>query len=485
MEGFGSINKSGLIRCDRKFNIMELRLIPKLCTRIVMCCLPALLFLSSCKENDLERFDPEQVDPRTISAGDMDSTIMKDDENITVKLRVKLSQAAAKAFEVGLSVDNQLLEEAIEQGQLTNTLVLQTGSYQLPNVVQIPFGAKEASFSVPINITALERVYGKNVALGIKLSNPSKGNLTDQEHDITTLLLETDKVLNLEDIHYLSFQKGGELLEIANKQNYTVNSGGISIPVDILLAGKASRAFEVSVVSNADTINKLIANGTLPENTQLLRRQDYSVDSIQRVPANTKQFPLSVGILWEKITDQLDHPLAFALDLRDPSRHVLSPDKATIVLLIYPDRVAEIDITDQGEFSVSRDNGDGPDGREGSKKLIDGNYSSKFLTNWDVNNLLWFQVLYPEPTLAGAYTFTSGDDASERDPKDWNLEASLDGTEWTTLDTRTGESFSERFQTKRYEFSSTIPYRYYRVNVTANHGGGAFQMIEWRLIRTP
>lgn len=464
---------------------MKLKLTPTLCIRIAMCCLLVLLFLASCKENDLEQFNQEQVDPRTISAGDMDTTVVKDEENVTVKLRVKLSQAAAKAFEVALTVDNHQLEEAIEKGQLANTAILEAGSYQLPNVVQIPFGAKEATFSVPINITVLERVYGKRVALGIKLTNPSKGNVTDLANDIMTLLLETDKVLNLEDIHYLSFQKAGELLKIANRQNYTVNSGGISIPVDILLAGKASRAFEVSVVSNTDTIAKLISNGTLPQNTQLLSRQDYNVDSIQRIPANTSQFPLSVGILWEKITNHLDHPVAFALDLQYPSRHVLSPDKATLVLLIYPDRVAEVDITTQGEFSVSRDNGGGPDAGEGSKKLVDGNYNSKFLTNWDVNNLLWFQVRYTEPTLAGAYTFTSGNDASERDPKDWNLQGSMDGEEWTTLDTRTGETFPERFQTKRYEFTSTVPYRYYRVNVTANQGGGAFQMIEWRLIRIP
>lgn len=464
---------------------MELKLIPRLCIRITMCCFTVLLFLGSCKENELERFDPERADPRTISAGGMDTTVVKDEENVTVKLRVKLSQAAAKAFEVGLAVDNRQLEEAIEQGQLANTSILEAGSYQLPNVVQIPFGAKEATFSVPINITVLERVFGKQVALGIKLTNPSKGNVTDLANDITTLLLETDKVLNLEDIHYLSFQKAGELIEVANKQNYVVNSGGISIPVDILLAGKASRAFEVSVVSNVDTIAKLISNGTLPQNTQVLSRQDYNVDSIQRVPANTNQFPLSVGILWEKITNHLDHPIAFALDLQYPSRHVLSPDKSTLVLLIYPDRVAEVDITTLGEFSVSRDNGGGPDAGEGSKKLIDGNYNSKFLTNWDVNNLLWFQVMYTEPTLAGAYTFTSGNDASERDPKDWNLQGSMDGKEWTTLDTRTGETFSERFQTKRYEFASSVPYRYYRVNVTANQGGGAFQMIEWRLIRIP
>ena len=69
-------------------------------------------------------------------------------------------------------------------------------------------------------------------------------------------------------------------------------------------------------------------------------------------------------------------------------------------------------------------------------------------------------------------------------PKDWKLQASNDGTTWTTIDTRAGESFASRFQTRRFEVSAAPqPYTYYRIFMTANGGSSLFQMAEWRVIR--
>lgn len=145
---------------------------------------------------------------------------------------------------------------------------------------------------------------------------------------------------------------------------------------------------------------------------------------------------------------------------------------------------SERDVTAQGTLSVSNDNSGGPDAGEGSKKLVDNNTSTKFLV-FNISQILpnfWFQLTFQNPIVIGAYTFTSGNDAPGRDPKDWKLLGSNDGTNWEVLDTKSGQMFSARNMTIRYEFNNETAYKYYRVNVTANGGDGLFQQSEWRVI---
>jgi hypothetical protein len=69
---------------------------------------------------------------------------------------------------------------------------------------------------------------------------------------------------------------------------------------------------------------------------------------------------------------------------------------------------------------------------------------------------------------------TSANDVAQRDPKNWQFQGSNDGVTWTTLDTRTNETFASRFLTKTYDFPNGTPYRWYRLNITANNGGSGY-----------
>lgn len=141
-----------------------------------------------------------------------------------------------------------------------------------------------------------------------------------------------------------------------------------------------------------------------------------------------------------------------------------------------------VDVTGQGTLAVSNENGGGSSAGEGSPKLIDGDINTKYLYNYVPDS--WFELRFASAVAVGAYTFTSANDASSRDPKNWTLQGSNDGTTWTTLDTRVDETFVSRFQTKRYEIPGTPgAYTRYRVVVNANGGSSLFQMAEWRLIR--
>ncbi|BFO16419.1 hypothetical protein SHKM778_28070 [Streptomyces sp. KM77-8] len=65
---------------------------------------------------------------------------------------------------------------------------------------------------------------------------------------------------------------------------------------------------------------------------------------------------------------------------------------------------------------------------------------------------------------------------------DWTLKGSADGENWQTLDTRSGESFGERFQTKTYDLAETAEFKHWRLDFTRNNGAGdALQLADIQL----
>lgn len=136
-----------------------------------------------------------------------------------------------------------------------------------------------------------------------------------------------------------------------------------------------------------------------------------------------------------------------------------------------------------GTLSVSTENGGGAGAGEGSPKVVDNNYTTKFLIGgFATAKPLRIQWTANAPAVAGIYTLTSGNDAADRDPKSWTLEGSSNGTTWTVLDTRSNESFANRLMTKTYFFQNATAYTHYRLMISENNGGGLFQMTEWRLL---
>lgn len=142
-----------------------------------------------------------------------------------------------------------------------------------------------------------------------------------------------------------------------------------------------------------------------------------------------------------------------------------------------------VDITNHATLEVSEENDGGSDADEGSSKLIDDDLHTKFLVDFD--SPLSLTLEFEEPEVVNIYALTSGNDASERDPKDWELTGSNDGEDWETLDKREDQSFNERNLTREFTFKNNSEFKYYRISVTENNGGGLFQMSEWQLFSFP
>lgn len=108
-------------------------------------------------------------------------------------------------------------------------------------------------------------------------------------------------------------------------------------------------------------------------------------------------------------------------------------------------------------------------------KLIDGDPTTKWLAFEKTANIVF---KFSEPVTVVKYALTSANDFEGRDPQDWTLYGSKDGSTWTALDSRKGEDFKDRFQRKIYDFSNTTAYQYYKMDITKNSGDSITQLAE-------
>ncbi|MBN1413233.1 MAG: glycoside hydrolase family 88 protein [Spirochaetales bacterium] len=122
---------------------------------------------------------------------------------------------------------------------------------------------------------------------------------------------------------------------------------------------------------------------------------------------------------------------------------------------------------------------DSPAGEE-IDKLIDNSSSTKYLT---FHASGWVQFQANASYVVTSYTITSANDAAERDPYAWTLQGSNNGSTWTTLDSRSGEHFPNRFQLRIFSFANTSSFNYYRLNMS-NNSGTILQLAEWELFGT-
>ncbi len=122
---------------------------------------------------------------------------------------------------------------------------------------------------------------------------------------------------------------------------------------------------------------------------------------------------------------------------------------------------------------------------ETKEKAFDGNRNTKWLTFADSG---WIQYDFAgntAKTIKG-YNITSANDAPERDPRDWRLLGS-NGSGWTTLDIRSGEVFSNRFQKRSFSFINSTSYKIYRLDINSNFNppsANSTQLAELELIES-
>jgi hypothetical protein len=145
------------------------------------------------------------------------------------------------------------------------------------------------------------------------------------------------------------------------------------------------------------------------------------------------------------------------------------------------------DTTDDGTGTISAHGQNLPS--EGMAKAFDNSTATKWLDFSPSSSWIQYQYASNKRSVVTEYTLTSANDAQERDPKNWNILGSNDGgVNWVTLDTRTGELFTARFQKRSFSFTNSTAYNIYRLEITLVRDGAtanSVQLAEIELIGTP
>jgi hypothetical protein len=100
----------------------------------------------------------------------------------------------------------------------------------------------------------------------------------------------------------------------------------------------------------------------------------------------------------------------------------------------------------------------------GAYLAFDQNNSTFWGTNPDVG---WLQIQFPGPRRITNYHVRNRTGFTNHIGTDFNLQGSNDGSSWTTLDSRSGQSFTDGGENS-YAISAPGSYRYYRLNTLSN-----------------
>ncbi len=116
-------------------------------------------------------------------------------------------------------------------------------------------------------------------------------------------------------------------------------------------------------------------------------------------------------------------------------------------------------------------------GGEAVQNVIDQNSNTKFL-DFNAFDGIGFQVdLLGVARTAIAMEFVTANDAPERDPTNYEIFGSNDGTNYTSIATGSLPCISTRFFSRTFSFTNTNAYTYYRVNFTGTCGASSINQI--------
>lgn len=101
-------------------------------------------------------------------------------------------------------------------------------------------------------------------------------------------------------------------------------------------------------------------------------------------------------------------------------------------------------------------------------------FDNNIATYWSNNNTLPAWIQYDlgsgNGKSVGRYKiFYDASVTTDNSPAAWQFQGSIDGSAWTTLDSRAGQGWTVTGW-KTYNFTNTVDYRYYRLNIINNKG---------------
>ncbi|NII85020.1 MULTISPECIES: PA14 domain-containing protein [unclassified Pedobacter] len=291
----------------------------------------------SCKESQIEDLKlPDPAGKSITGEGIVVGNVTMDNQFVKVPFKISLSGIAEEAFQVGLTLNNDTVTQLINNGGLTNAVLMPSAAVEYPNVINVTYGTDNAEGVAIVRRSVLERYLGKKVVFALKLSAPGKGNKIASGKSTILVIINTSDLLKQSDVHYLTFQGGGTYT-VTQGPNYQVGPAGVTIPLIISLDNAPTTAFNVKIKDNIDTIATLLSAGTLI-NAVHLAAKDFTLDTLVRFNTGASNAIVRLSIPWPVFDANIvaNKKFAFALSLSDNTNHVIHPTKGKVIVVVDP-----------------------------------------------------------------------------------------------------------------------------------------------------
>ncbi|TCD10706.1 hypothetical protein EZ449_07390 [Pedobacter frigidisoli] len=292
----------------------------------------------SCKESQIDDLKLADSPSRGITGeGIVVGNVTIDNQFVRVPFKISLNGMAEEAFQVGLTLNNDTVTQLINNGTLTNTILMPSTGVEYPNVINVAYGTDNSEGIAIVRRSVLERNFGKKVAFALKLSAPGKGNKIAAGKSSILVIINTAEILKTTDIHYLTFQGGGTY-NVVFGGNYIVGPEGVTIPLIVSLENAPSTAFNIKIKENVDTIATLVSKGTLPANAIHLAAKDYGIDTLVRFATGASSATVRLTIPWPVFDANIiaNKKFAFAFSISDATNHVIHPTKGKVIVVVDP-----------------------------------------------------------------------------------------------------------------------------------------------------
>ena len=155
-----------------------------------------LNILSSCKpESFVEELNGNVSVAFDYTAGRMQvpnaENFTKTSEVVTIPVQISLSGPAPKIFNVEIEKNIDTAKMLVSSNVLTNTVALEASEFSLPQSVDIPYGSTIFPVDLTISTAIIEKYYGKDIAVAIKLADPTRGNTLNAQKKTVIIIIKT------------------------------------------------------------------------------------------------------------------------------------------------------------------------------------------------------------------------------------------------------------------------------------------------------
>ena len=264
-----------------------------------------------------------------------------DNNQLTVPVTINFTGPATRAFTVQLVGNTDTIASLIANNTLpAGTVALEQDTYDVPSVVNVPYGVTSVTWNLLIGRTFLEKNHGKDVALVVKMVDAAKGNSLAQGKNSVVVVVKTGETIALEDVHYITIGSTDGIITIpktSTVSGFSLSSQDMVIPLDLGLTGQAGPSFSVEAGKSVDIVNAAIASGKLT-NVVPLAASNWSIPYPKVIfDANKNAKSMDINVRLSSIIFNTGKKYAVGISLKNPTKYQLGKTNTTAIVVIDPD----------------------------------------------------------------------------------------------------------------------------------------------------